>query len=744
MSAQADKHLANNGVADGLSSSKLQALRLFDARTPRTSASVRGRWTAEFQVIKAALLRQRTAKNKALRGPTTCSCCHTKELPGHSTGFASAAAHASKAFAEVARLTPRSVNDKKPNATLWGLGLVASSDAAAAEAAAATEALQESNAWVRRPSKSDCYNLSLCCSSASQHSTKNRRRLLLTREGGLGSFEGPAAHPPPPPTRVPAFLWKEYFDTPISRAALSYREAAKVVLPPARTRQALRGGSCQPETDSHQQDGRQKPPASFFLTAPNPPATEATALPATPVSAESARRRSSSHPAKILAPLSASSANGVNSAQQKSSVGGQQQKKGVSDAAATADASSQQSKGAHGKTTFPGSIFWRKSVEPSHLAKAPAAGKAKTNQVPAADDNCQESLVRSLAAELLQKLTRARGSCLESSSSSDSRKRGRSEERIRTRGVFQRSHHSVEVSSQQIVNAAIACIDAQREDCFAQQAAQKAETQGQPASLCRGLFQVDATRHPEVGRLPLHEVHQSCASSCISSSRRLPTLQEFIDGQRHLKAVASEAAEGKPQDLTSTQLLSSCLVARNQGSSVHLATRLTSSSIHILATAKFIVIEQCMHYVTAAGAAGIPKTSFGAMQSESPRVGSNSASNSPSSGNGTASQPSVKLEKLLAEADEAFWVSHKLDHMVGFLSNRTRRATSAGRRRRSSFNFAAAAGRGTLSPEVLQQQLQQLIARSAPAGGRPAGADAQQANKPETAASLSRQRIKSG
>ncbi|KAL8445745.1 hypothetical protein Emag_005032 [Eimeria magna] len=554
MSEQANKHLAKNESAEGLDSNKLKAaalrsLRLFDSRTPRTSASVRGRWTAEFQAIKAALLRQRAAKSKALRGPTTCSCCHTKGMPGHSTGFASAAAHASKAFAEVARLTPRRAN----HARLWGLGLVASSDAAAAEAAAATGVLQELNA---------------------------SRRQLLAREGFPPS-EGPATHPPPPPTRVPAFLWKEYFDTPISKAALSYREAARIVLPPVRAREATTG-SRQSETHSHQQAGRQVPPASFFITAPSSPVTEATASPAAPASLESARRRSSSHPAKHTCPSGVSSGGGLNIAQQKSCVGGQQQKKRVSDAAATADAFLQRSKGAHGMAAFPGSTFWRKSVEPPHRANDPVAGNAKAGQAHAGDGKCQEG-VRSLAAEFLQKLSREGGSGLESTLSSRSQKRGRSKEPKRIRRVFQRPHHSVELSSQQT---------------------------------------------------------------------------------------------------------------------------------------------------------GIPKPPLAGMQSESSRAGSSSTSSSLSSGNGTASQPSVKLERLLAEADEVFWVSRKLDHMVGWISNRARRATSAGRRR-SFAGHAAAAGRGTLSPELLQQQLQQLVARSAPAGGRSAGAgsDAQQAHRPEMAAS---------
>ncbi|KAL8273810.1 hypothetical protein Esti_002284 [Eimeria stiedai] len=706
MDEQQNKALATNLRAEGSGSSKLKAaplrsLRLFDSRTPRTSASVRGRWTAEFQVIKAALSRQRTAKNKALRGPNTCSCCHIKGPTGHSTGLAAAAAHASEAFTEVALPTPRKAKDKKSNSRLWVPGLAASSIAAAAEAPAATGALQESNA--------------------------NRRR-LLGREG-LHSPEAPAARPPHPPVRVPAFLWREYFDAPISKAALSYKEAAGIVLPPSRAREATRA-SLQSETNNQQQAGRQVPPLSFFLTFLDPPVLKTAASPAKSPSLGSTRRYSSSPPSKQVCPSSVSFESGRATSPLKGFVRGPQHKKRVSDAAPTADASLRPSKGADGKPSFPANAFWRKSIDPPQWASGSAAGNSKSGKATAANRGCQEG-VRSLAAEFLQKLSLAKEKGLETTLGSGSQSRCRSEERRRERGVLQPPHHSVELSCQRSKAPHAALSDCKgsrhcggKEDSAkviavkeARQATNshaivthelllsfRASTRSAKTALPsrprrrqspRGNNRapvVDSPTSQPVGipRLQLHEVHQSYACSCISSSRRLPTLQEFIDGQRHLEEVASEAAEGKPQDLLLIQLLSSCL-------------------------------------------------------SESTRVGSSSTSSSPSGGSGTASQASVKLEKLLAEVDEAFWVSHKLDRMVGWLPNRARRATSAGRRRKSSIvPLPAAAGRGTLSPELLQQKLQQLVARSALAAGRSAaaGSDEQQTNPPGTATGRSRQHNK--
>lgn len=81
----------------------------------------------------------------------------------------------------------------------------------------------------------------------------------------------------------------------------------------------------------------------------------------------------------------------------------------------------------------------------------------------------------------------------------------------------------------------------------------------------------------------------------------------------------------------------------------------------------------------------------------------------------------VKLEKLLAAADDAFWNSRKLGHMAGWTLHKNRRSTSSGRSRRSTINMRSCTGevgaaltatavRGPLTPEFMQQQLQQLVA----------------------------------
>ncbi|KAL8437803.1 hypothetical protein ACSSS7_000684 [Eimeria intestinalis] len=660
MDEQEATHLASIGGAEGSSSklkdAALRSLRLFDARTPRTSASVRGRWTAEFQVIKAALLRQRTAKNKALRGPTTCSCCRSKGPSGHNGAFASAAAQASEAFAEVARLTPRRANDKTAPPRLWGPGLVASSDEAAAEAAAAAGALQG----------------------------LNKRRLSACKD------QPPelVASLSPPTTRVPAFLWKEYFDTPTSRAALSYREAARVMLPLSRTREAKKASS-QSRTDSHQQAGPQVPPASFFLTAPNPPVLEAAASPETPASLGSARRRSISHPAKQLCPLSLRSESGQAIAPQKGRSGEQQQRKGVSEVATAADALRHQSRGVPGKTGktgFPGSSFWRKSVDPPPRANDPVAAKAKASQAPAADNGYHEG-VRSLAAELLRKLSRARGSRMETTLGSESQRQGRSEERKKKRHVFQRPQHSVELSSERSKALDAVSGDSKRSRLSrGKKSSAKfvAVTGARQRRASQRLASVTATKHPQVGA--------SAAARRTGASRK------------------------------------SGFTIRGRGN--HFGVRLHQAA--------WVAGFRCTRSIriaplpASAAVEGFLRCRSSLTSASSP-MSSNSTSSSPSSGDGCSSQPSVKLEKLLAEADEAFWVSQKLDHMVGWLANRTRRATSPGKLRRSFFGSANAAGRNTLSPELLQQQLNQLIARSSPTAGP---SDARQANRPDMATSL--------
>lgn len=117
-----------------------------------------------------------------------------------------------------------------------------------------------------------------------------------------------------------------------------------------------------------------------------------------------------------------------------------------------------------------------------------------------------------------------------------------------------------------------------------------------------------------------------------------------------------------------------------------------------------------------------------------------SGSNSPPNTSNAPLQPSAKLEKLLAEADEAFWTSRRLRHMAGWMLTRTPRSPASGRNRRSTISvrsctgevtaaLAAAATRGTLTSELLQHQLHQLAARNA--GARrttAAGADMQQSN----------------
>lgn len=103
---------------------------------------------------------------------------------------------------------------------------------------------------------------------------------------------------------------------------------------------------------------------------------------------------------------------------------------------------------------------------------------------------------------------------------------------------------------------------------------------------------------------------------------------------------------------------------------------------------------------------------------------SGDTTNSPALTTTTPVQASAKLEKLLADADEAFWASRKLTQMAGWTIYKTPRPPSSGKGRRSSVSWmcwtnessaplSGAAGRSTLTPDFLRQQLQQLAARNA-------------------------------
>ncbi|OEH78201.1 hypothetical protein cyc_06109 [Cyclospora cayetanensis] len=129
-----------------------QSLRLFNPQTPRTSASVKGRWTEEYRVIKTALARQRVAKNKAIRGRSVCCCIHEKEYLSTAEGLAATARAACEAFHEAARLAPLTSREFNGIGTaktrLWGPAVMATIEEVAKQAAAASAASRDFNSYV--------------------------------------------------------------------------------------------------------------------------------------------------------------------------------------------------------------------------------------------------------------------------------------------------------------------------------------------------------------------------------------------------------------------------------------------------------------------------------------------------------------------------------------------------------------------------------------------------------------------
>ncbi|CDJ46194.1 hypothetical protein, conserved [Eimeria brunetti] len=177
--------------------------------------------------------------------------------------------------------------------------------------------------------------------------------------------------------------------------------------------------------------------------------------------------------------------------------------------------------------------------------------------------------------------------------------------------------------------------------------------------------------------LKLSALAKKGSPSTVNSRRRLPTLREFIEGRRHLKEVATEAAGGTSKQIAHCNVSSACVT----GASASLVSQHENSE------------------------------------------GSSSSSN-PVNTAVAPLQASAKLEKLLAEADEAFWASRKLMHMAGWTIHRAPRSPSSRRARKSlvgalpwtsegSAGRSGAAGRSTITPDVLRQQLQMLVAKNA-------------------------------
>ncbi|CDI85977.1 hypothetical protein, conserved [Eimeria praecox] len=174
-------------------------------------------------------------------------------------------------------------------------------------------------------------------------------------------------------------------------------------------------------------------------------------------------------------------------------------------------------------------------------------------------------------------------------------------------------------------------------------------------------------------KLKLDALANKASPSCVNSTRRLPTLKEFIEGRQHLKEVATEAAGGTP------------------------------------------------HQTAVCSSPSAATTSLVPQQENSE---SGDSSNNTITTTTTPLQAPTRLEKLLAEADEAFWASRNIAQMAGWTVGRTPRPPSSGRVRKSSAArlswtnedsraLSVIAGRSTLTPDFLRQQLQQLAARNA-------------------------------
>ncbi|OEH78202.1 hypothetical protein cyc_06110 [Cyclospora cayetanensis] len=200
-----------------------------------------------------------------------------------------------------------------------------------------------------------------------------------------------------------------------------------------------------------------------------------------------------------------------------------------------------------------------------------------------------------------------------------------------------------------------------------------------PAPLCRSSRKCStgpSSKHllkHAIPKLNLEAINNHVLSSCVSSTRRLLTLKEYVEQQRRLKEVASEAAEGKLKFQSHRLLVNATLpritmASKNKG-------------------------DDARH--------GIFRSSSRLSLSE------------------VSSSPAARLEKVLAEADDAFWTSRNLDHMAGWVANKPTRPSHSGRPRRSTTSMrsniegvmptsAPAAISGALTTEVIQQQLHHL------------------------------------
>lgn len=103
---------------------------------------------------------------------------------------------------------------------------------------------------------------------------------------------------------------------------------------------------------------------------------------------------------------------------------------------------------------------------------------------------------------------------------------------------------------------------------------------------------------------------------------------------------------------------------------------------------------------------------------------SSDSSNNAVNTTSTPLQASAKLEKLLDEAEEAFWASRKLTQMAGWTMYKAPRMPSSGRVRKPSVSrpswtnadstaLSGSAGTCTFTPDFLPQQRQQVAARNA-------------------------------
>ncbi|KAL8427971.1 hypothetical protein Efla_004229 [Eimeria flavescens] len=550
-------------------SARPMSLCLFDGRTPRTSTSVGGRWTAEFAIIKAALMRQRAAKNvsqswfhilyfchpvsspkrKAVRGPAACSCCHSKSVSREgSKGFACAATLASQAFAEAAHLTPRGASRRTQLHVLWGPPLVAESAAAAAEASAAV---------------------------AEEHRTRPQQRKQP------GWQEGPqqAASPPELQQQIPGFMRSNAFSSQASKAAFAwaYRAAAATVAASSARAQELVAVRLQAEPQQQPEAPHAASSKPFFLTVPDLPGPQAAAHEI----AQAAR--CSSNQGDAL-PQRAAAHPGQQEPAEKQPRHAKPLNSGVTSTQGAPAANRGPPKELLPSKQTASSSFWRRSVNSpvAFECKLPAAawGRAPASCSSGGRDAAAAAR-QPLAEELLRRLSllRRRRPCGQAGGSA---RRSRSEDtQTNKRSGLRRLNRSAVSGSSRRQKARWGNLqeevreekkngqrrkepaDRLPEDCepqkrkaFLQRSLVIAANRRSRSSMGSRLPQrvetadldagLSAEAPPGIPRLQLGAVQQAeaSASSFITSSRRLPTLQEFIKRQRHLQDVASEAAGG--------------------------------------------------------------------------------------------------------------------------------------------------------------------------------------------------------